>query len=252
MPGIVGQEKIKRYMIQQCIPENYGPKPLKYQKNIWDCEDYSFLAAADVRRHSFRNCQPIGIALGRILEDGKWQWHAVNILWYQDANLNWNYWIYDATFQRDVVIQNFDIHAIIPLPVFSSQDRNAYDNISPKKDFLKTAGYILDEKESYQFNLVDAAKEKLKNWGEGIYPPPGSEINEDLYIVSDEVFYWFAHIRKEFPGAPIGVAFGESKDYGKDFGALIIWKNDEEYTYWNIFEGGEYNEKNFIPRVVIA
>ena len=56
-PSIVNQSLINQ-------AKKYGKLPVKYTKNSFDCEDYCFLAAADVRRAFIR--QPIGVVLGHI------------------------------------------------------------------------------------------------------------------------------------------------------------------------------------------
>lgn len=239
-------EIVRQYIFNQANEKNYG----KYVPDNWDCEDYCFLAAADVRRKYQR--QPIGIAMGLLGEDP----HAVNILWRQDADMKWQYWLYDPTFHKEVT-QEFKINAIVPIPICSSQNPNDYLNeLPPKKfGFNKDAAFILDEKGSYKHELIDQVKVKLTQWAKNkpMYPNDGIFIDTNYYKFNDTLFYWFAHIRAqmEFRGAPIGVAFGKHKGV-EDRGALILWKNPDEFTYWNIYAAEEFDDDDFEPRVVIA
>jgi hypothetical protein len=255
MPG-PGEEHVRRIIIEnslRMIPGTNIPYYGTYQPEIWDCEDHCFLAAADVRRA--QNRQPIGIAIGTLGNED----HAVNCIWHQGNDNKWRYWFYDPTKDsnnRRDINQEFKTKVIIPLPVGSSRNRDDYHPVPPYENkiafpFLEDAAFLLDKKDSYNFGLIPAAKAKLTEWFQTNYPGPGGHIDPNYYQINDNAFYWFAHIHKEFLGAPIGVAFGE-RDGDKAYGALILWETKEEYTYWDIDNAEEFGDDVFKPRVVIA
>ena len=85
------------------------------------------------------------------------------------------------------------------------------------------------------------------------YPATRAEASPHVYYhFNDTVFYWFAHIRQEFPGQAIGVAFGNRANYAKNYGALILWESEKNFVYWCINDGKEFDDGTFKPRVVIA
>ena len=80
-------EFVMQYIANQA--NGYG----EYIESVWDCEDYAFLAAADVRRR-FPG-QAIGILLGIGRYGGEninGKGHAINILWFserEDDQMSW-------------------------------------------------------------------------------------------------------------------------------------------------------------------
>lgn len=231
-------EIVKQYI--KIKSKTYGT----YIADIWDCEDYCFLAASDIR-YRFQG-QPVGIALGEMPEGD----HAVLSLWFEDDKKEWRHWYFDPTLNKDLT--NFKPYVIIPVAPSGSLNHH---ELSPYESFrfLDNAAFILDEENAYKFDLIEAAKTTLTNWKNNGLPEEGRFIDSTYYSYNDQVFYWFSHIRREHQGVPVGAALGKYQE--TDYGALILWKSPREFVYWDIFESVEFAEgdfPDFKPRIVIV
>jgi hypothetical protein len=237
----------------------------KYENFRWDCEDYAFLAASDVR------CRflglPVAIAIGKGMEGGptiEGFNHAINILWFESQvgdQKKWEPRYFDATIGSEV--KKFDTQVIIALPVSGltdHQDLPPFDKLS----FLKDAAFALDGR-NYDFNLVNTdVMDTLKNKRVEECPKPTNKEELDLFnnakywSTSDRVFYWFAHIRRMHKGAPVGVAFGlathPKRPNSFDYAALVVWSSPDNFTYWDVNEAKDITqlEVKFEPRIVIV
>lgn len=242
-----GSEKVIPYIANQA--KNYG----EYIPEKWDCEDFCFLAASDVR-YAFQGT-PVGVVLGSKKVKGKDEDHAVIVLWFEkdiNGKKEWEYIYYDPTFPKGNPVTDFTPYVVIPIPPSGSLNHYEYPPFEDFK-FLEDAAFELDEIDSYKFDLIDAAKETLIKWKDEGYPGEGRFIDSTYYSYNDQVFRWFSLIRKEQKGAPIGAALGRYNE--AEYGALIIWKSIRQFKYWDIFEGVEFAEEDypdFKPRVVLV
>ncbi|MCX6719265.1 MAG: hypothetical protein NTZ38_02730 [Candidatus Taylorbacteria bacterium] len=238
----------------------------KYQASKWDCEDFAFLAASEVRcRYPG---QPVGIAIGigREGEGIAGKDHAINVLWFESDEGGQKKWApkyFDATLKREVT---FDAEVIIALPVLGSTNPALYTRL-PTFDnnnfpFLPIAAFVLDD--SYDFNSMNAVVDTLgKSDGlELCHGPTGVEERElfriPYWTPSDETFWWFSHVRKMHMGAPVGVAFGTATHpqvpNGFEYSSLVLWSQENSFRYWDV-GAAKYADQldyTFKPRVVIV
>jgi hypothetical protein len=250
--------------VMKCITElsvNYPP----YQIDFYDCEDYSFLAAADIRCR-FPG-QPVAIAIGKATHPTglAGQMHAVTYLWFEDKTGGQTKWIpliFDPTIKSRV--DGFDPKVIIPLPVSVLNDHKELPPFDDESTFpfLDEAAFELDY--NHKFELIPDVMKTLKNKLVKECPKPTNLEWQDLFMnpkywsFSDRVFYWFAHIRAMHQGAPVGVAFGEAttkkKSQNFEYAALVLWKSANEFIYWDIQTAKNLTELDakFEPRVVIV
>jgi hypothetical protein len=248
----------------------------KYISEIFDCENFAYLAAADVRRKF------PGIRIAVLLGYGKYggpnivdKEHAVNVLWIEeDAGDGKKVWVprfYDATLHEEITNKAdppFKTEVVISIPILGSSDKNDYSELAPFENFnfLKTATFALD-RTTYDFDSIADIKNKLTNWISTGYGQSGlGEIETALYTPNDMVFLyyahiieWYAHHRTPQPptkAAPVGVAFG--KIGNDDYAALLLWKSEKEYELWDIYAGAEINQTlkssglKFKARVVLV
>jgi len=231
-----------------------------YIDKAWDCEDYAFLAAADVRLA--HQGQPVGIALGTGPAEGgpgiAGNPHAVNVLWFRriiGGKEEWYPRYFDAT-NKGMEYKNFDADVILPIPwgdSFNAQKFPIFENYEP----LQKAAFVLDGRD-YDFNLTRVAEKMLVAWKRPNDPQKGIKVDQAVYTFSDRVFWWFAHIRKEVisdaqKGLPVGIAFGKILKDNATF--LILWDDPNTYKYWDIVSGKDVTKifnKRFIPYLVIV
>jgi hypothetical protein len=237
----------------------------KYQDKIWDCEDYSFLAASDIRCRFLG--QPVAIALGIGKEGGPniiGLPHAINVLWFESdvggGQKKWIHRYYDATIHKEV--KNFETHVIIPLPVSGLTD---HKELPPFENFrfLDSAAFVLDGK-AYNFDLINSVIDTLEKKGINDCPRPGDIEGGALfdnplyYSYNDRVFWWFSHIRQMHKGAPVGVAFGKATNpnvpQSFDYASLVLWRSPSDFVYWDIIGAKDATQMDikFIPRIVIV
>ncbi|MGV8125774.1 MAG: hypothetical protein ACP5PV_01005 [Methanothrix sp.] len=261
-------EFVMQYIANQA--NGYG----EYIESVWDCEDYAFLAAADVRRR-FPG-QAIGILLGIGRYGGEninGKGHAINILWFserEDDQMSWFPRYYDATTKQEITAQQFDPLLLVAVPIGCSNDKKKYRDFQPLLSPVITNGTIALDRAPYDYDAIGDIKKELNRWVETEYGMGKENENEALgelpdgfYIPSDLTFYWFAHIRNWFAHErkprpnkkvpPVGVAFGQFKE--KDLDVLIIWKSPTEYTYFHTVIGEEIDpviRSGFKPRLVIV
>jgi hypothetical protein len=264
--GMHFQEEIPRYsptdVMNYITNQSRGYE--KYLDKIWDCEDFAFLAASEVRC-KFKG-QPIAIALGKAKEGGPelvGKDHAVNILFFRGGeaeNRRWTFKYFDATIKREV--SDFDAKVIIPLP-FSGLENTSV--IPPFDDqarfpFQKTAAFFLDGTD-YDTSLIDSVKNILENHGIPECPlPPKNTEDRDLYrkyySYSDRLFWMFAHIRRGKKGAPVGFAHGEATyptaPQPFEFSTLVLWETPTKYRYWSSLGKLDLPGYKFKPRLVIV
>lgn len=227
-----------------------------YIPKAWDCEDYAFLAASDVRLA--HQGQPIGIALGIGPEEGgpgiAGTPHAVNVLWFEkdigNGKKEWYPRYFDAT-NKGMEYKNFDANVIIPIPWGESVDVQKFP-ILKKFQSLEKAAFVLDGRD-YDFKLTDEVEKKLIAWKRPNDPQKGIKVDLAVYTFSDRVFWWFAHMRKLVKGAPVGIAFGKISDEYLAF--LILWDDPNTYKYWDIITGKDVTkliEKEFKINLVLV
>jgi len=230
----------------------------KYIPEIWDCEDWAYLAAADVRRKF--SGQPVGILLGK----GKFgpniegNDHAINILWFAkrdaDGKEVWYPRYYDATWKREITDMAggdppFDTEIVIPCPIGGSDNSKDYKELPPYENnppFLKTATFALDRTD-YDFSTINDVKRMLTEWNNISYGT-ASQVDSRLFTQTDQAFYYFAHIRRWHANIrspspkgtlPVGLVVGKIVSSGNDYAALILWnsENKDDYIYWDIYVG---------------
>jgi len=243
----------------------------KYKATIWDCEDHAFLAAADIRCR-FPG-QPIAIAIGTATEPKALIGvsHAVNYLWFERKEGDKSIWdtvkILDTTLPRPGFVGSFNPTLVIPIPVSGTSN---HKDLPPFERFAfqPTAAFRLDA--SYNFTLIEskvipALEQKPKPDYLRCLKPPQNVYrsdaswddlrkNSELRTYRDVVFHAFAHIRKEFMGAPVGIAFGTETETNKDSAMLILWSNQNKFDYWDYQEGKYLAETGvkFKPRIAIV
>jgi hypothetical protein len=233
----------------------------KYQSNIWDCEDFAFLAAADIRCR-FPG-QPTAIALGTAIdrESGNSVDYAVNVIWFnrkEGGQTKCETRFIDLT--EKIFMYTFDTRILIPLPISGLSDHKElppFENLG----LIESAAFQLDRRE-YKFNLINTEVMNTLKDAPAKCPEQSeigwSDFNRRFWTISDRVFYAFAHIRKKHQGAPVGVAFGiaalQGMAQGFDYAALIIWNNPYNYFYWDVNEARNLEELDikFKPRIVIV
>lgn len=221
-----------------------------YRPDAWDSFDLSCLVAADVR-YRFPG-QPIGILQGIAKEGGPeivGRPHYINILWFEqelgDGKKEWYARYFDATICSKV--REFEINAIMPIPISGLTDHNELLPLENIK-FLDRAAFVLDR--IYQFELIDEVKKKMIEW-KNKNPQKGHKFEPAYYTYNDRVFYWFAHLRYLYKGAPIGAVFGKVRN--ADYAALILWDYHDTYRYWDIIKARDVTQSiEFEPRVLIV
>lgn len=217
----------------------------KWEKGRWECDDFCFLAASDVR-YRYPG-QYIGIAIGNKLIDGNQVPHAVNCLWFYESG-KWETRYIDATF-REKIAKNFTASVILPLPISGTTNHMQFEPIK-NLTHHKKAAFDLDKK--YEFDdipkLTDQVEETLIKWATHGIPIHGGPVDTNYYLQNDRVINWYIHIRQEHKGAPIGMAFGI--DAEDDYGCLVLWKNKNQYIFWDIDAAEGFTD--FSPRVVFV
>jgi hypothetical protein len=215
-----------------------------YQKDIWDCEDHAFLAAADLRCN-FPGL-PVAIAVGTATDKKssagiKGQMHAVNYIWFESkAGADWVPMILDPADEK--WIDEFDTKTIIPLPISGLKN---HKELRPFElfDFRANAAFQLDERvHSFELITDGTVKKTLENKDfQQCTGPKDSKykafVNKDTWSTNDTVFYAFAQIRKKHMGAPVGVAFGElaPKNGPKEqYATLVLWSSQDQFIYWDV------------------
>ena len=234
------RKQVADYIVKQV--KNYG----SYEAKLWDCEDYAFLAASEVRC-TFLG-QPVAIALGKAREgpgmDG--QDHALLVLWFGDQvggvrNCVPEY--FDPTLGS--FVNDFDTRILIPLPLSGLTEGNSDLPFNKKLPLLDEAAFALDGKD-YQFGKINEVMNTLRNGGISRCPvldrsPEDMALLKDphhrYWSESDENFWQFAHLRQKHKGAPIGFAVGTATNAKsrKPFeqSAVVLWKQQDEFFYWD-------------------
>lgn len=264
--GMRFQEEIPRYnpddVMDYIKMQSKGYEEYLHKK--WDCEDFAFLAASEVRC-KFKG-QPTAIAIGIGKEGGpeiENKLHAINILFFRGGeaeNRKWSFKYFDATIKREVF--DFDAKVLIPLPISSLTNTQ---NIPPFTDqvrfpFKERAAFFLDGKD-YDTSQIPSVINTLENHGipECQLPPKNTE-DRDLYrkyyLYSDRVFWMFAHVRRGAKGAPVGFAFGEATHPAApksfEFSALVLWDSPSSSRYWSPIGKLDLPGYKFKPRLVIV
>lgn len=244
-----------------------------YQKDIWDCEDHAFLAAADIRCR-FPG-QPVGVAVGKANwpPELKGKMHAVDIIWFmnqENGQLKCDkFEFFDATLPIPSFIPKeygFNIEAVIPLPVSGLQNHKDCPPVAGLP-FCSKAAFQLDQR-SYKFELMVDVQKTLDKQTIRCATPQKKEYESDkiwdslfkrkvLWSIRDYPFYAFAQIRKEHMGAPVGIAFGPAtaaNGQTEDYAALVLWENANKYKYWDYLRKKELKDfgLTFNPRIVIV
>jgi hypothetical protein len=239
----------------------------QYVESKWDCEDFAFLAASEVRC-AFTG-QPVGILVGKGTDGNEkivGKEHAINVLWFQKEG-GQNVWYpryFDATQKREVTGINTEL--VIALPILASGDAALYTRLNPfdnnKYPFEPIAAFELDD--TYDFTQMSAVEGTLARADSfELCPEPPSKEERDLFrdpywTPGDDTFWWFSHIRKMHMGAPVGVAFGRAvtkkSPNGFGYSALVLWGEDNKIRYWDTGAWRYADEMGytFNPRVVIV
>jgi len=231
-----------------------------YEAEVWDCEDFAFLAAAEVR-FQFPG-QPIGIAIGIAKHPPaiSGRLHAVNYLWFMgqnDKKPNCNtFEIFDSTLPIPEFIKNkggFDVHSMIPIPVSVT---NNHKDCPPadQLQFINSASFQLDRLQ-YDFNSIGDVKKDLQNQVIKLQKPLTTEFMSEkkwnlmksiFWSDRDEAFYVFAQIRRMHKRAPVGVAFGmlTTPMASGESGALVLWSSPNQCEFW------DYGRMEPLPPIV--
>lgn len=217
-----------------------------YINEYYDCEDRAFWGMVHVRQ-SFRG-SAVGVISGKM--SGKD--HAMIILWHKVGN----YWIpeyYDPE-KGGLIKENelrpnktpFDeLKSIISVPTGPAKTPPC-DLIDPLDGLL-----IYDEKRmiyrsSTIFNYLKyGLYNKKKTYACGEDHEVRIKKDKKRYKRDYDLPLWaFAHCRRDFPGAPIGVAIGTCVD-GESDSVLILWHHENDqpddtknlvYRYWDLVE----------------
>jgi hypothetical protein len=225
---------------------------------LWDCEDFAFLATAEVR------CKFLGLPIAIGLRSQK-NGHAVVILWFENqvgSQKKWEPIFFDPTLGKQVY--DFIPDVIIPFPVGGEMDREdlpGFENLS----YLDSAAFVLDGR-NYKYSLIDLEViPTLKKKGIDECPKPTNKEelalfrNDKYWNYGDRTFFWFAHIRQKHKGAPVGIAFGKAEHKSRkepfDYAALVLWRSADSFIYWDISGANEpanLGYANFKPRLVIV
>lgn len=236
----------------------YGLNHKNHVNVYYDCEDRAFWTMAHVR-HRFPGF-PIGMISGVAAEGGPGltgERHALNVLWWYDETVKsyvCSYW--DPILDRFVKGIN-QKKAVIGFPLGAGR----YDPIPNNIDPLDNTLIAFDEKRLiYPLDGNGGVSEYLEN---KTYENPGEckDPHNSIYDKKsldfqnrwkryDEALWTFVHVRRAYPGCPIGVAIGTID--GKKVYVNIIWGSDGSgsiiHKYWNpAFEhddkSGEYSGK---------
>ncbi|MDD4653036.1 MAG: hypothetical protein PHQ34_12500 [Methanothrix sp.] len=238
----------------------------EYKKSIWDCEDFAFLAASEVR--CFFPGQPVGILVGEAVNIPKikaGEIHAINVLWFEKdegGRKTWYSEYFDATTSSRLEPGCIKTEMIIALPILASQDEALHTRIEPFNDnnhpFLPTAAFELDTEYNMDKNEMDKVIQTLQKKN-SIERCPKS-MNNPWWTPNDKAFWWFSHIRKIHMGVPVGVAFGFAVDRQShekfEYCSLVVWDRDDNCRYWDI-DARDYSDSDrlqfdFTPRIIIV
>lgn len=227
-----------------------------YIPDVWDCEDYAYLAAADARL-AYPGI-PAGILVG--------EEHTINVFWLKKGN-EWFPWYYDATTKKDIT-PPFNTKIIVSLPIGWSADSRDYKDLNPFLNYPHLNATIALDRAPFDYEAIEDIEKKLMEWVKIDFVKAKAD---GKFIPTDRLFYWFAHIRywyahernkdKSIPKKvpPIGVGFGKikTKDQEGDYQVLILWKSPGEYIFFDVRRGTEVDQNlksgfvRFVPRLVI-
>jgi len=225
----------------------------KHIPNYYDCEDRAFWGIAHLR-HAFPGC-PVGVASGYALEgpvaSQSDKAHAVIILWYIE-NDKFNYVFWDPLPGCQLEIKRFNSQIVIAFPMGlnqpSSSDPAPLRTVPVSSRLLPNPQgipiVIFDDKRMiYKFNTPDEKglldylkKAKYENecvdFSEHTIRDPTAFYEEPnrKWRHYDQALWAFAHVRRSYPGCPVGLAINRHKE---PFSALVIWRPQGGVVYWN-------------------
>ncbi|VVB66972.1 Uncharacterised protein [uncultured archaeon] len=231
---------------------NYG----KYIKEFYDCEDRAFWGVMHLR-HKFPGV-PVGVVSGQAVEGPVSEMadrsHAVILLWYRErGELKYVFWDplpehqgeikFDPSIFITFPIGKPEIPMVNPVPtdyyrinnntVVFDQRRMVYELRTEDKkgllDYLERGDHDTACKESHEiFNQPDFPE----NWRD-----------------YDKASWPFVHVRRAYPGCPVGVAIGNPVT-GKSYSSVILWDKDSKLHYWDPITKKE--ESKFKPRIAFV
>jgi len=188
--------------------------------DVYDCEDNAFWGVAHTRG-KFTGA-PMAVAIG--YQDG--EKHAVIVFWVKDKN-NYNPQYFDPRIKDS--IGTFDAKMVVPFPAYRPHSGGSRNDLQPydKFSWAEDRALVLDN--SYDLidpDLFEDIVEYLKKRAYGEYPGLG----DPYQSIEDRVLWDFVHLRREYKGAAIGMAFGTLKTSKGpyDHAMIVLWDDKEE------------------------
>lgn len=197
--------------------------------HYYDCEDRAFWTMAHLR-YKFPGF-PVGVVSSKNKE------HAVNVIWYRHKNEKTNKITYKYKYwdpKAGECDEKFgDITAVIGFPI----DENRIDpkRVAPiPKEGMKPLDkkiiafdrkrliYDIDKIEYYLRNKIYTQKNGCKDHHDSKH----TGVNAKRWTDYDEALWTFVHVRRAFPGCPIGVVIGKRGE--KNSYENIIWYQVKE------------------------
>jgi hypothetical protein len=232
---------------------NYGPILAGGRKDVyeWDCADRSLWAIAHARRSYPGLPMAIAEGKGKVGAGIAGQDHAVVLLWWEtDQNKHTTDYIYfDPSLPvADRVLTNKnDFGPIVRITAFPIAKRAAPNIIAPLDlatidDDIVGHSITMDEyvnlysmrtadkKGLLDYLEADAFSKSCVNSGNH----SGATDNEIVmcYTDTDRALWNKAHIRRDYPGCPVAVAFGKPVD-GVSKAVNIIWEGAGKKILWD-------------------
>ena len=238
-----------------------------YVDTYYDCEDRAFWGVAHVR-HRFPGV-PIGVASGivpsghpllRGKDPGTKIAHAIIILWYNGKRgleyLHWDPLPVSVGGGKKVPYGKVnlpgldEVASITAFPIGRGPDETTTPVTSDKFVSLDGSALIFD-KDRLIYPLRDGGKGILEYLMGKQYETKCDDMKYHKIASSqrnfdkrwkdyDEALWAFAHVRRAYPGCPIGVAIGKPGDDAKSSAVVILRYNkgdvkggDPAWMYWD-------------------
>jgi len=241
---------------------NYGT----HVADFYDCEDRAFWGVVHARRR-FPGVA-IGVAEGKAIQGPQGvpgQDHAVIILWYKNDKGEYEHLFYEPLLKSVV---DFPPVRVTSFPSNTSKP-DERDTIAPLNKFTRvnqrTIRYdrrrlvypartndqkgVLDylDSELFEKECVNLAEHSISD-----------STGFDLYWSNTDRALWsFVHVRRAYPGCPIGVAIGEPANIGGSVAVNVIWFRDQDQPnarikmiYWD--PAAKPHIVQFTPRVTFG
>jgi len=259
----------KDRVIEYLSKLNYGV----HWPEFWDCEDRAFYGVAHARR-MFPGI-PIGVAEGIALEGpAEGQDHAVIILWYKNGKDTLDHTFFEPLLKNNKKFGEVKFPKTYPSPpvritAFPSDTKrpDIKDTIPPLNKYtrLKDRSVAFDNKRLLYRTRTDDGLGILDYLENKIYEKECPDIANhtvanqaalDLFWKdADKALWSCVHVRRAYPGMPIGVAIGKPVE-GDATAVNILWyrEGDKEngaikMLYWDPQEGDKGAIVKFEPRV---